>query len=101
MKKIIAYVNTLRVHPLVEALGKSGIRQMVVTEYFTPYSRISRFIFLCDEQSIESTREIVRRIGTSGSPSDHFFEVQDFDPAASDASLSGPLIHRLEEEEIV
>ncbi len=35
MKKIIAYVNTMRVHPLVEELGKSGIRQLVVTEYFT------------------------------------------------------------------
>lgn len=101
MKKIIAYVNTMRVHPLVEELGKNGIRQMIVTEYFTPLSRISRFIFLCTEDSIDIVREIIRRIGTSGNPSDHMVEVQDFDPRTSDSSLSGPRIHRLEEEELV
>ena len=99
MKKIIAYVNTMRVHLLVEELEKNGIRQMVVTEYFTPLSRISRFIFLCGEDSVEKAREIIRRIGTSGNPSDHMVEVQDFDPRTSDSYLSGLRIHRLEEEE--
>ncbi len=101
MKKIIAYVNTMRVHPLVEELGKNGIRQMIVTEYFTPLSCISRIIFLCDEDSLERAREIIRRIGTSGNPSDHLIVVLDFDPLTADSSLSGPRIHRLEEEEVI
>jgi hypothetical protein len=96
MKKVITYVNSARVHNLIEELGKVGILQMVVTEYFTPNSQISRFIFLCHEEIVALTREIVRRVGTSGDPSDHFFEVQDFDPQHPGTFLYGQRIHILE-----
>ena len=80
MKKIVAYVNTLRVHWLVEELGKMGIREMLVMEYFRPLSRISRFEFLCEASLVENVRRTVHRIGTTGDPGDHYIEVQDVEP---------------------
>ena len=96
MKKIIAYVNTLRVHWLVEELEKIGIAEIMVTEYFSPRSQISRFEFRCDGEAVEQAREIVHRIGTSGFPADHFFEVYDIDPNAIDRMPLGDRISPLE-----
>ncbi|MBI4547194.1 MAG: hypothetical protein HY707_04385 [Ignavibacteriae bacterium] len=97
MKKIIAYVNTLRVHWLVEEMGKIGINEIMVTEYFSPNSQISRFVFLCNDDAIEKAREIIHRIGTTGSLADHFFEVYDVDPNAPDTLSLGQRISPLEE----
>jgi hypothetical protein len=84
MKKIIAYVNTMRVHWLVEELRGIGVGEIMVTEYFKPLSQGSRFEFLCADNLIDSATAIVHRIGTLGSPEDTFVDVQDFDMSASD-----------------
>lgn len=84
MKRVVAYVNTLRVHWLVEELQKIGISEIMVMEYFAPLSQISRFEFLCEEAMVESMQSIVHRIGTAGNPPDHFVDVTDFDQRAFD-----------------
>ncbi len=75
MKKITAYVNTLRVHWLVEELEALGINEILITEYFKGISRISRLELLCEDALVEKIREVVHRVGTRGEPGDHFFEV--------------------------
>ncbi len=100
MKKIIAYVNTVRVHWLVEELEKAGIGEILVTEYFSPLSKISRCEFLCVEGHVEEMREIVRRVGTAGDPSDHCFLVEDFDPDLPGQIPLGKRISKLEESRI-
>ena len=96
MKKITAYVNTLRVHWLVEELEAIGIREIMVTEYFSPSSQISRLELCCEDQAAEKVRAIVHRVGTGGSPCDHFFEVTDFDPNATSKLPLGKRMTRLE-----
>ena len=98
MKKVIAYVHSLRVHWLVEELEGIGIKEIMVTEYFNERGQISRFEFLCEEDQVEQARSIVHRIGSNGSPSDHFIEIHEF--SRSPVSADGPLrqrISRLEE----
>ncbi len=75
MKKITAYVNTTRVHWLVEELQALGVQEIEVTEYFKPLSQISRFEFSCNDNLVESIRSIVHKIGTCGYTPDHAFFV--------------------------
>jgi len=75
--KIVAYVNTRRVHWLVESLQMIGVNDIVVTEYFKPMSQISRFELLCDGGDTERIKEIIHRIGTTGYPGDHFLDISD------------------------
>lgn len=71
MKKITAYVNTTRVHWLVEELQAVGIEEIEVTETFKPLSQISRFELSCEDNKVEKVREIVHRIGTCGQAVDN------------------------------
>lgn len=96
MKKIIAYVNTLRVHWVVEELGKVGIREMLVVEYFRPLSRISRFEFFCREDQVSDVSRIIHRIGTMGIPGDHVIEIQDVEPGAGELLFAGSLSPNIE-----
>lgn len=75
MKKITAYVNTTRVHWLVEELQTLGVEEIEVTEYFKPLSQISRFELSCDDNIVEKVRAVVHRIGTCGKSADHAFFV--------------------------
>ncbi|MFA4924526.1 MAG: hypothetical protein WC557_10070 [Ignavibacteriaceae bacterium] len=75
MKKITAYVNTTRVHWLVEELQTLGVQEIKVTEYFKPLSQISRFELSCDDHLVENVRAIVHKIGTCGQAADHAFFV--------------------------
>lgn len=75
MKKITAYVNTTRVHWLVEELQALGVQEIEVTEYFKPLSQISRFELSCNDNLVESIRSIVHKIGTCGNAPDHAFFV--------------------------
>jgi hypothetical protein len=76
-KKITAYVNTIRIHWLVEELYKEGIQEIMVTEYFRPNSQISKFEFFCEENQTEDLRSLIHNIGTCGKPADHLFLVKD------------------------
>lgn len=96
MKRITVYVNTRRVHWLVEELQSIGVAELMVTEYFGPSSQISRFEFLCDDTAVESAKSIIYRVGTSGDPSDHYVEVQEMDPNAIDRLSLGQRISRLQ-----
>ncbi len=75
MKKITAYVNTTRVHWLVEELQALGVQEIEVTEYFKPLSQISRFELSCDDNLVEDVRTIVHKTGTCGQSADHAFFV--------------------------
>lgn len=75
MKKITAYVNTTRVHWLVEELQTLGVQEIEVTEYFKPLSQISRFEFSCEDNLVENVRTVVHKIGTCGQAVDHAFFV--------------------------
>lgn len=81
MKKITAYVNTARVHPLVEELLVAGIGEIMVTEYFKPLSQVSRLELLCDEVKVGLVKDLIHRIGTTGGfPPDHDIIVHQHDP---------------------
>ncbi len=71
MKKITAYVNTTRVHWLVEELQAMGIEEIEVTEYFKPLSQISRFELSCEDNLVEQVKAAVHKIGTCGQAIDH------------------------------
>lgn len=71
MKKVTAYVNTTRVHWLVEELQALGVEEIEVTEYFKPLSQISRFELSCEDNLVEEVKAAVHRIGTSGQAADH------------------------------
>lgn len=75
MKKITAYVNTTRVHWLVDELQALGVEEIEVTEYFKPLSQISRFELSCNDNIVEKIRAAVHKIGTCGSSADHAFFV--------------------------
>lgn len=53
MKKITAYVNTTRVHWLVEELQSLGVEEIEVIECFKPLSQISRFELSCEDYLVE------------------------------------------------
>ncbi len=79
MKQITAYVNTTRIHWLVEELQKEGINDIMVSEYFRPDSQISKLEFLCNEDGIDEVKDIVHKIGTCGNSVDHLIEVKDYE----------------------
>lgn len=80
MKIINAYVNTTRIHWLVEKLQEVGIREIMVMEFFKMTSQISRLSCFCQDHQIDEVRTIVHKFGTIGPPPDHFINVTDFDP---------------------
>ncbi len=77
MKKVTAYINTVRVHWLVEELQKIGIDEIMVTEYFKPTSQISRLELKCGNNWVEEVKRLVHEIGTTGEAADHYFDVKD------------------------
>lgn len=77
MKRITAYVNTTRIHWLVEELQTKGINEIMVSEFFRPTSQISKFEFFCEEKDLKEIQEIVHIIGTCGKPADHLIEVKE------------------------
>jgi len=93
MKKIVAYINTNRVHWVVEELGPMGIRDIVVTEYFRPTSQISRFELLVQDDDAENVRKMLRRVGSNGSPGDHFIELYDDEGGTLDPKYSGEWVN--------
>lgn len=97
MKKIAAYINTLRVHWLVEELKHAGVNEIMVTEYFSPLSQISRMQLLCDDKSVETIQSIIHKVGKAGSPADHIVEVADFDKNTLNERPNGRRISPLEE----
>ncbi|GBD87287.1 hypothetical protein BMS3Abin03_01215 [bacterium BMS3Abin03] len=80
MKKVTAYVNTIRVHWLVHELQKIGIDEIMVTEYFKPKSQISRLELKCGNIWVDQVRKIIHDVGTTGIACDHYFEVTDLHP---------------------
>ncbi|TAK62706.1 MAG: hypothetical protein EPO24_04755 [Bacteroidetes bacterium] len=96
MKRIVVYVNTMRVHWLVEALQAIGINEIMVNEYFKQYSQASRFQFLCEDCLVERARELVHQIGTSGTAADHYFGVFDYDPTIPSLLPLGQQVSPLE-----
>lgn len=75
-KKVSAYVNTTRIHWLVEELQNVGIVEIMVTEYFRPLSQISKVEFYCDEHLINDISKIIHRVGSRGS-CDHLIDIKE------------------------
>lgn len=81
MKKITAYINTTRVHWLVEDLHAAGIGDIMVTEYFKPLSQVARLELLCQDAEVTNVKGIIHRIGTTGGPPpDHDIIVSQHNP---------------------
>lgn len=78
LKKITAYVNTKRIHWLVEELQKQQINEIMVTEFFRPNCQISKFEFYCKEEEIDNLRTIIHKIGSTGA-ADHLLFIKDVD----------------------
>lgn len=87
MKRITAYVNTTRIHWLVEELQTKGINEIMVSEFFRPNSQISKLEFFCEENQIDDLRLLIHSIGTCGKPVDHLFIVNEIDPDISGRSI--------------
>jgi len=98
MKKIIAYVRPLRVQPLVQELQRAEISEIMVTEYFSPLSQVSRFVFVCDDGILERIRQIIRLVGTGGDPTDYFVDVSEYTPKSFDPIPMGVRMTRLDDE---
>ena len=97
MKKITAYVNTLRVHWLVEKLQEIGIEEIVVTEHFKPLSQISRMILQCKDDEVDGVREIIHRYGSTGKLPDHAIHVDHVKSRQPSQFLLGRRLSYLEE----
>ncbi len=78
MKKVVAYINTYRVHWIVDELQKTGIDDISIYQRFKPLSQISRIEFYCDISNLETVRTIIHNIGNNGNPSDHMIEIFDY-----------------------
>lgn len=76
IKKISAYVNTTRIHWLVEELQRLGIFEIMVTEYFRPLSQISKIEFYCRKDAIEDVTSMIHRLGSRGS-CDHLIDIRE------------------------
>jgi nitrogen regulatory protein PII len=100
MKKITAYVNTVRVHWLVEELDNAGINEIMVTEYFSPSSKISRMELLAEDNVAEIVRAIIHRVGTTGESGDHAYFVEEHDPKLPGQIPLGKRTSKLEESRI-
>ena len=79
VKKITVYVNTIRIHWLVEELQKEGVKEIMVTEFFRPNSQISKFEFLCIGEKVQSVRNIIHTVETCGKSVEHYFSVKETD----------------------
>ncbi len=77
MKSIKAGVNTTRVHWVVEELQKLEIRDITVTERFTPYSQISYMEFTCNDDKVEVVKNLIHKIGTCGKAVDNYVFVHE------------------------
>lgn len=97
MKKVTAYVNTVRVHWLVEELESAGISEIMVTEYFSPSSQISRMELLAKDDEVGRVRDIIHRVGTTGQPVDHSFFVEEYDAKLPSQIPLGKRRSKLEE----
>ena len=97
MKKITAYVNTLRIHWLVEKLQEIGIEEIVVTEHFKPLSQISRMILQCKDDEVDGVREIIHRYGSTGKLPDHAIHVDHVKSRQPSQFLLGRRLSYLEE----
>ncbi len=100
MKKITAYINTIRVHWLVEELESIGINEIMVTEYFSPSSKISRMELLAQDDAVDNIRKIIHRIGTTGAEADHSLFVEDYDPTLPSQIPMGKRTSKLEETHV-
>lgn len=100
MKKITAYINTVRIHWLVEELESIGIMEIMVTEYFSPSSKISRMEFLSQDEDVEKARWIIHRVGTTGSAGDHSLFIEEYDPNLPSQIPLGQRTSKLEESHI-
>lgn len=76
-KAVTAYVNTTRIHWLVEELQKKGIKEIMVSEFFRPDSQISKLEFYCAAIEAESICEVIKKVGTNGNAPDYYFSVND------------------------
>ncbi|MEW6061139.1 MAG: hypothetical protein AB1600_04270 [Bacteroidota bacterium] len=100
MKKVTAYINTIRVHWLVEELESIGVKEMMVTEYFSPSSRISRMELLTQDNTVEKVREIIHRVGTTGAEADHSLFIEEYDPSLPSQIPFGKRTSKLEETHV-
>jgi hypothetical protein len=100
MKRITAYVNTTTVHWLAEELIAAGVKEMRVIEHFSPTSQISRLQLCCEDDLVGQVREIIRRLGATGSPPDYDIAVSDFDPALPSQIPIGKRMSVLEEPQL-
>lgn len=100
MKRVTAYVNTTRVHWLAEELVAAGVKEIRVIEHFSPMSQISRMQLCCKDELVDTVREIIRRLGTAGSPPDVDLVVSDFDPHAPSQIAVGKRMSVLEEPQL-
>jgi len=82
MKRITAYVNTMRIHWLVEKLQQVGINEIMVSEFFRPNCQISKVEFFCEEKLVEEARNLIHKIGTSGKSADHLFFINEIEGSA-------------------
>ena len=80
----------------MEELQRIGIGEIMVTEYFKPMSQISRLELCCEDVQVETTREIIHRVGTTGMLPDHSIDVSDFDPNRPSVLPLGKRISKLE-----
>ena len=96
MKKITAYVNTVRVHWLVEELQAIGVAEIMVTEFFVPRSQISRLELVCADDAVEDVRRVIHKIGTNGGCPDHYIEVKDYGPTETRHFPLGRRVNKLE-----
>jgi hypothetical protein len=100
MKRVTAYVNTLKVSRLAEELIAAGIKEMRVIEHFSPTSQISRLQLFCEDDLVDNVREIIHRLGSNGSPPSYDIAVSDFDPAFPSQIPIGKRMSVLEEPQL-
>lgn len=100
MKKITAYINTMRVHWLVDELEATGITEIMVTEYFSPSSKISRMELFAKDEAVDQVREMIHRVGTTGEPGDHSLFIEEYDPKLPSQIPLGKRTSKLEESRI-
>jgi len=100
MKKVTAYISTVRVHWLVEELEARGINEIMVTEYFSPSSKISRLELFSQDDAVKTVCAIIHRVGTTGEAADHSLFVEDFDPKLPSQIPLGKRTSKLEETRV-
>lgn len=100
MKRVTTYINTLKVSRLAEELLAIGIKEMRVVEHFSPTSQISRLQLCCEDDLVDKVRDIIRRLGSNGSPPNYDIAVADFDPALPSQIPIGKRMSILEEPQL-